>query len=110
MRHEQNYALFFETLANKLRIGIILELQKGDRTVGELARIVGEEQSKVSHALEALRDCRIVSSSEKGRSRIYKLNSSFIKPLFGLVDMHVCEHCDGCDRLKSKEGLGKRKG
>ncbi|MEM3060713.1 MAG: metalloregulator ArsR/SmtB family transcription factor [Candidatus Anstonellales archaeon] len=102
LRGEANYALFFESLANKLRINIILCLQQKPMTVGEIAETLKEEQSKISHAMEALRDCRIVSLTKVGRRRPYKLNSSFIKPLLSLVDMHVRKHCASCQRQKSK--------
>ncbi len=111
MRHEEHYELFFETLSNKLRIQIILALERKPMTVGELHTQLGQEQSKVSHSLEALRACRVVNVKEKGRERVYSLNKGTILPILRLIDSHACENCKMCEKLGIKVSrLRKRKG
>ncbi len=104
---EQNYELFFETLSNRLRIQIILALEKSPMTVGELSGKLGEEQSKVSHSLEALRACRVVQVKESGRKRVYSLNKHTILPILRLIDSHVCENCRACEKIGLKSARAK---
>ncbi len=112
MMRERNYDLFFETLSNRLRMDIIMELEKEPLSVGSLSRRIGEEQSKVSHSLEALRACQLVHSKNSGRSRIYHLNRESIMPILKLVDAHVCKNCaHGCEKIVMKDSRHRaRKG
>ena len=95
------------TLSNELRIKIIEELQKGPKSVGELAEKTGTEQSKISHALQSLKECRFVISSKKGKERIYSLSSNIFmkskknKNLFEIFEEHYKNVCK-CNCVKKK--------
>lgn len=92
---------FFSTLANKTRAEIIEALLTGQLSVSELCKKTGEEQSKISHNLRILRECRIVSAKKKGKERIYALNKKTIIPLMVLVRKHVAHNCKAeCWKLK----------
>ena len=65
----------------------------GELNVSELCKRIGEEQSKISHNLKVLKQCRIVDSRTKGKERIYSLNKETIVPLMKLVERHVQKYC-----------------
>ncbi len=92
MNHN-SYHVFFTNLANPLKIGIILELRKGDKNVTELVRELNVEQSKISHALQSLKNCNIVDVETKGKERVYFLNKDSIVPMLNLIDKHAAVHC-----------------
>ncbi len=88
--------LFFETLATKLKMGIIAELEQRPLSVNEITSRVKEERSKVSHALLSLEECGFVQAKEKGRQRVYSLNKETMAPILKLVGRHVKKHCKVC--------------
>jgi len=90
------YHKFFSNLANPLKVSIILSLREKQKSVTELTKAINTEQSKISHALSALKKCNIVQSTQKGKQRIYKLNSKTILPMLKLIDKHAQSQCDCC--------------
>ncbi len=92
MNHN-SYHVFFTNLSNSLKIGIILELRKGDKSVTELVKELGVEQSKISHALKSLKNCNIAEVKHEGKQRIYSLNKDTIVPMLDLIDKHAHLHC-----------------
>ncbi|MEK6823755.1 MAG: metalloregulator ArsR/SmtB family transcription factor [Nanoarchaeota archaeon] len=92
--------LFFETLGTGLKISIISELKKGSLSVNELSKILNQERSKVSHSLKSLLECGFVSVKNKGRERIYSLNTDTIIPLLSLVEKHVKKYCKVCKKTR----------
>lgn len=106
---ECHYAWFFETLANPLRMEILLYLLDKPRSVNDIVARTGEEQSNVSHALSILRLCRLVQLKVEGRKHLYQTNGALFRPLLKLVDEQVCANCgDVCPQEKRKKKL-KRK-
>jgi DNA-binding transcriptional ArsR family regulator len=102
--NHNNYNLFFMNLANPLKIGIILSLRIKEKSVTELVKDLEVEQSKISHALQSLKICNIVTMKQKGKERVYSLNKDTIVPMLELIDKHAALHCNcsscikGCDR------------
>jgi len=96
---KNTYHIFFSKLSNKLRIDIISSLKEKSKSVMELSKELGVEQSKLSHALKELRECNIVKVEQKGKKRIYSLNKTII-PILNLIDCHGkgCGVCRGCGR------------
>ncbi|MBD3163901.1 metalloregulator ArsR/SmtB family transcription factor [Candidatus Woesearchaeota archaeon] len=88
-----SYYLFFDTISNKTRMSIIESLLKSDKSVGEIARAIGEEQSKVSHSLKKLMVCNFLNVTRQGKKRIYSLNQQTVVPILNLVDKHVSMFC-----------------
>lgn len=94
-----NYALCFDTLSNPLRLEIINSLRKGPHSVSELTKELGAEQSKISHSLKALRECKFVSVSQKGKQRIYSLKKGPLTKMnaknnvFEMLDEHYKNQC-----------------
>lgn len=91
--------LFFETLGTGLKISIITELKNRSFNVNELSTQLGQERSKVSHALKSLLECGFVEVKKKGRERIYSLNTETIFPLLVLVEKHVKKYCKICTKV-----------
>jgi ArsR family transcriptional regulator len=87
------YHFFFRNLANPLKTEIISALKEKESSVNELSESLGIEQSKVSHALTAMKNCNIVDVKQKGKQRIYSLNKDTILPMLKIIDKHKCKDC-----------------
>ncbi len=98
----KSFNAFFETISNKTRMKIVEALMKKPLNVGEICRIIREEQSKISHNLKILKQCRIVDFKTKGKERIYSLNKETIVPLMKLVEKHVSKYCGAVCMRKSQ--------
>ena len=103
----QPYHLCFESLANEMRIKILALLRERPYTVNELTARLGVERSRISHSLQMLRDCRIISAAKQGKHRLYSLNKD--SPLTGLkvhstmftiIDDHIGKFCQTCWKLE----------
>ena len=100
------YNLFFETMANKLRMQILFALRGRPMSVSELIEFLEEEQSKISHNLKRLMDCRFVDVKQEGRKRVYSLNAKTVESLLNLVEKHVKQFCgDNCRRIKDEKNI-----
>ena len=86
--------MFFDTISNKTRMTIIESLLKGDKSVSEICFDIEEEQSKVSHNLKKLMQCKFLDVKKDGKKRIYSLNQDTVVPILKLVDKHVHKFCD----------------
>ncbi len=97
------YHLFFQALGNEARMRIILDLKKGPKSVNELTREVGLQQSHVSHHLKCLTFCGFVKNKRDGKKRIYSLNQETVEQLLRIADSHVerfAKHLRTCEALK----------
>ncbi|HHE36756.1 MAG TPA: ArsR family transcriptional regulator [Candidatus Woesearchaeota archaeon] len=90
----RSYEDFFKNFANKTKFRIIMSLKDKPMSVNELARKIGEEQSKVSHNLAKLARCSILGVKQKGKQRIYSLNKETVIPMLRMVEKHVEKHCN----------------
>lgn len=96
MNHSnKTYHIFFNNLANPLRIKIISALKENEASVNQLSKILKVEQSKLSHALANLRECNLVSFRQKGKERVYSLNSKTLLPILKIIDTHAKNYCKG---------------
>ena len=87
-----------EVLGNKLRIEILVLLMEKPRTVQEICKILGREQSLISHSLSQLKECSFVDFRKDGKSSIYYIKSEIFtknmdKPLFELFEEHAKKYC-----------------
>ncbi|MBI2662726.1 winged helix-turn-helix transcriptional regulator [Candidatus Woesearchaeota archaeon] len=90
--------LFFETLGTGLKIRIITTLKEKALSVNELSKQLGQERSKCSHALKSLWKCGFVTVKNKGRERIYSLNTDTMIPLLDIVEKHIQKYCLVCKK------------
>jgi len=85
--------LFFSTLSNPTRLGILELLREAPRNVTQLAKTLNQEQSMISHNLRPLVRCRFVFVERKWKERIYSLNRETMEPIFKTIDNHVEKYC-----------------
>jgi DNA-binding transcriptional ArsR family regulator len=92
----QSYNNFFQTLANTTNQSVIQVLLTKPMNVSQIIEKTKLEQSKVSHSLKRLFECKIVNMEKSGKERIYSLNKETIIPILNIVDKHaqkMCPHC-----------------
>ncbi|MFQ6124480.1 MAG: ArsR/SmtB family transcription factor [Candidatus Heimdallarchaeota archaeon] len=94
------YQLFFQALANYSRLAILSLLEKGPKTVTEISKELGFEQSRVSHNLTCLAFCGFITSERNGKNKVYSLNTATIQPLLGLVDQHIEKYASNLRECK----------
>ena len=84
---------FFVNLANPTRLAVLEQLEKHTMSVNELAEVLGQEQSMVSHNLKPLLECNFIYSKREGKRRIYSVNQETIGALFKAVENHAEKYC-----------------
>jgi DNA-binding transcriptional ArsR family regulator len=94
-------AAISKTMANPLRLAILYFLKDGEKTVNELARLVGASQSNVSQHLALLRQREIVRTRKIGSSVYYRVSSSKISQACDMVREVLLE------QLREKRELAK---
>jgi len=99
----RHYEWFFETLANPLRMRLILMLLDKPMSVNEIVEETKEEQSKISHAIKILALCRLVKMEKKGRQHIYSTDQERVLPLFKLVERCICTGCESACRQEMRK-------
>lgn len=65
---------FFKVLSDESRLKIVGALSSSERTVDELAELLGLRAPTVSHHLAKLKDISLVSMRSRGTSHVYSLN------------------------------------
>jgi len=84
--------LFFDVFASKTRMSIIKTLWNRERSVQEICKITGIEQSNISHQLRKLQRCHIVKAKGSGKKRLYSLENS-VKPIINAAEKHLKRYC-----------------
>jgi ArsR family transcriptional regulator, nickel/cobalt-responsive transcriptional repressor len=87
----RDVAQTMQALATPSRVRILARLRESACSVGELAEVIGMEQSAVSHQLRILRHLGLVIGERRGRSVIYALHDSHVADLLDQAVFHV-EH------------------
>jgi len=62
-------------------------------SVNELASVLEQEQSMISHNLQPLLKCNFITSQKQGKKRIYSVNQETIGALFKTVENHAEKYC-----------------
>jgi DNA-binding transcriptional ArsR family regulator len=93
--NKNSYDNFFMNFSTKSKFDILMALRDGPLSVTDIAKKVGEEQSKVSHNLLKMSGCHILNVRKDGKQRIYSLNEETVVPLIDLVEKHVKRCCLG---------------
>lgn len=70
----QRASLLLKAMSNEHRLLILCQLLKGERSVGELERIVGLSQSALSQHLARLRRDELVKTRRSAQTIFYSLN------------------------------------
>jgi DNA-binding transcriptional ArsR family regulator len=98
---------FFSTLANPTRLAILEILNEGPKNVGDLAHLLKQEQSMVSHNLKPLERCRFVFKKREKKQQVYSLNTETVRPLFKVLVFHSDKYCQTGAKCFGEKGLKK---
>ncbi len=101
-----SYKIFFKALSNETRFEIVKLLkEKGPKTVSEICKELGFEQSRVSHNLQCLVACGFLNVKQNGKTRVYSIEKS-ISRILDEMDRHMKKYgkrLETCDILKGKK-------
>ncbi len=86
------YERFFKNLGNKTRFQIINLLREEPKSVTQISKELGIEQSAVSHHLRKLRRCRLINSKKQGKKRIYSVSET-VEPALKAAEAHKSSCC-----------------
>jgi DNA-binding transcriptional ArsR family regulator len=97
-------AKYFRVLGERTRLRILDLIADRERSVGELTRLLGEPQPKVSNHLACLRWCGFVETRREHRTIYYRLADARVEAVIGLgrALLHDNErHVAACSRVYS---------
>lgn len=83
-------AELMKALANRNRLLILCELHQGERSVGELERLVGLRQSPLSQHLARLRADGLVQTRREGQTIFYSLADSKVTSVIATLYELYC--------------------
>jgi ArsR family transcriptional regulator, cadmium/lead-responsive transcriptional repressor len=98
-------AKYFRVLGDRTRLRIVELVCDGERSVGELSRLLGEPQPKVSNHLACLRWCGFVTTRREHRTIYYRLADQRVAAVVELARalLHEnAEHVAACQRVDSE--------
>ncbi|WP_232101020.1 ArsR/SmtB family transcription factor [Gimesia fumaroli] len=75
----------FNAIAEKRRRDIIHQLAGKERSVNDLAELLGVAQPQISKHLRVLREVKLVNVRQDGKHRWYSLNANQLKPVYEWV-------------------------
>jgi ArsR family transcriptional regulator len=88
----------FKALADEGRLALLSSLQRGEKSVGELAEATGRPQPNVSQHLASLLHAGLVAARRDGNRVFYRIS-----------DPTVLRICDAvCDSLAARAREGRR--
>ena len=83
-------------------------LRKNPRNVTEIADVLNQEQSMISHNLRPLERCRFVFSERRKKERFYSLNKETMEPLFKIFAHHARKYCPAGGKCLTAKHLKER--
>jgi DNA-binding transcriptional ArsR family regulator len=95
-------AKYFRVLGDRTRLRILELVGEGERSVGELAELLGEAQPKVSNHLACLRWCGFVETRREHRTIHYRLADKRVADVIELGRALLrgnAEHVAACRRV-----------
>nr|WP_255418589.1 metalloregulator ArsR/SmtB family transcription factor [Paracoccus sp. JM45] len=79
-----------KALAHEGRLMILCHLSAGEKTVGELERLLGQRQAAVSQQLARLRTEGLVQSRRVGKARLYSVSDPRAAEVVALMYRLFC--------------------
>ena len=80
-----------KVLADPTRLAVLEALMAGPMQVGALQKLVGVEQSLLSHHLQTLRKAGLVDTERDGKAVLYRLSARTIaQPGESAIDLGCC--------------------
>ena len=98
-------AKYFRVLGDRTRLRIVELVSETERSVGELAALLGEAQPKVSNHLACLRWCGFVTTRRDHRTIFYQLADERVAAVVELARELLHENVDhlaACQRVDGK--------
>lgn len=95
-------AKYFRVLGDRTRLRVLELVAEEERSVGELAKALGEAQPKVSNHLACLRWCGFVETRREHRTIYYRLADERVSQVIelGRLLLHENEeHVAACGRV-----------
>jgi ArsR family transcriptional regulator, lead/cadmium/zinc/bismuth-responsive transcriptional repressor len=81
-------------LADPNRLRLLSILVAEERCVGDLAELLGMNESAVSHQLRTLRAMRLVNARKQGRHVFYRLHDHHVLGLYQAIVDNLVDHLD----------------
>lgn len=100
-------AKYFRGFGDPTRLRILELLSLGERSVGELVKLIGVPQPKVSNHLACLRWCGFVQSRRDHRSVYYRIADERIVTMLELARSLLednADHVAACRHIAGKGG------
>ena len=98
-----------KALANQHRLMILCHLTKGERSVGELERVIGLSQSALSQHLARLREDGLVQTRRAAQTIYYAIAGDAAPRVLGVLYDIYCAQYEH-DRLEAQAGAGRAVG
>lgn len=95
-------AKYFRVLGDRTRLRVLELVAARERSVGELAKLLGEPQPKVSNHLACLRWCGFVETRREHRTVHYRLADERVAAVIELgreLLRNNAEHVAACQRV-----------
>lgn len=77
-------------LADQTRLSVLEALIDGPKHVGAIQKIIGIEQSLLSHHLQTLREAGLVESQRDGKAVLYRVTPSALTSNGEAIDLGCC--------------------
>lgn len=84
-------AELFKIFGDSTRIRILYVLFDTELCVGDIAEVLGMNQSAISHQLRVLKQARLVKSRREGKTVFYSLADSHVRTMINQGIEHVSE-------------------
>ena len=88
--HAQRASRLLKAMSNERRLMVLCHLSLGERSVGELERLVGLSQSALSQHLARLRRDKLVDTRRDKQTIYYSLSSPEVRAIMGTVYEVFC--------------------
>lgn len=98
-------AKYFRGFGEPTRLRLLELLADGERSVGELVRLTGESQPKVSTHLACLRWCGFVESRREHRTVYYRVADKRVQKMIDLAQSLLLDnaaHVAACQTIDGK--------
>jgi DNA-binding transcriptional ArsR family regulator len=78
-------------LANAKRLMILCHLVKGEKSVGQLAELVGLSSSALSQHLAKMRELKMVEAEKKGQMVYYRISNYEVEAILSTLYLIYCK-------------------
>lgn len=90
MENARRAAAFLKAIGHESRLVILCTLAEGEKSVGELERLLKQRQAGISQQLARLRSEGLVKARRDGKMVYYSLSSDEARAVVGIVYQMFC--------------------